>query len=390
MKIAFISNYLNHHQIYLCNELSKLTNSNFTFISTEKIPDYRLNMGYKNYTNIDFNINYYNSEKDKILSHEIISSYDVVIYGSAPFELIKNRILDNKIVFHYSERLLKKGFLMLLNPKRLISIYNKYVKYNKNNVYLLSAGGYAFNDFNLFGLFKNRAFKWGYFPEFKKTGLKQLLALKDSQKQIRILWVGRLIQWKHPEMLIPMAFELNKRNINFLIDVIGVGQNEDNLKKLVKNKGLKNNVIFHGAMKPEKVRYFMNLANIFVFTSDSQEGWGAVLNEAMNSACAVVVSNQIGSVPYLIQDNFNGLIFKSGDVQAFITKVSELILNPLKRLYVSKNAYNTIFNYWNVEKASKAFFDLSQELLLKNNVLFQRKGPLSKAEVIYADKLLLK
>ena len=36
----------------------------------------------------------------------------------------------------------------------------------------------------------------------------------------------------------------------------------------------------------------MEKADIFLFTSDRREGWGAVANEAMNSACALVVSGK--------------------------------------------------------------------------------------------------
>ena len=43
-----------------------------------------------------------------------------------------------------------------------------------------------------------------------------------------------------------------------------------------------------GALKPADVRKEMERADIFLFTSDYKEGWGAVLNEAMNARCAIV------------------------------------------------------------------------------------------------------
>lgn len=57
-------------------------------------------------------------------------------------------------------------------------------------------------------------------------------------------------------------------------------------------------VTFTGPVQSDKVRGFMERAGIFLFTSDRQEGWGAVLNESMNSGCAVVASHAIGSVPF--------------------------------------------------------------------------------------------
>ena len=43
-----------------------------------------------------------------------------------------------------------------------------------------------------------------------------------------------------------------------------------------------------------------------------QDGWGAVANEAMNSACALVAGHMIGAVPYLIRQGENGLIYEDG------------------------------------------------------------------------------
>lgn len=51
-------------------------------------------------------------------------------------------------------------------------------------------------------------------------------------------------------------------------------------------------------MKASEVRSYMEKADIYLFTSDFNEGWGAVLNESMNSGCAVVASHAIGSVPF--------------------------------------------------------------------------------------------
>ena len=46
MKVTFFSNFLNHHQLPFCLAMCKLTDNNFTFVATEKIPQERLDMGY--------------------------------------------------------------------------------------------------------------------------------------------------------------------------------------------------------------------------------------------------------------------------------------------------------------------------------------------------------
>ena len=61
---------------------------------------------------------------------------------------------------------------------------------------------------------------------------------------------------------------------------------EQQLRQMIHDKQLDDCVSMLGAMSPEKVRDYMEAADIFLFTSDFNEGWGAVLNEAMNSSCA--------------------------------------------------------------------------------------------------------
>ena len=45
----------------------------------------------------------------------------------------------------------------------------------------------------------------------------------------------------------------------------------------------------------------MEESEIYLVTSDRKEGWGAVVNEAMNSGCAVVADHMIGAAPWMIR-----------------------------------------------------------------------------------------
>ena len=92
---------------------------------------------------------------------------------------------------------------------------------------------------------------------------------------------------------------------------------------MIREKKLEDCVHMLGAMSPDEVRKHMEQANIFLFTSDRNEGWGAVLNEAMNSGCAVVASHAIGSVPYLIKNGNNGYIYENeGQLHSLVIEKS--------------------------------------------------------------------
>ena len=139
-------------------------------------------------------------------------------------------------------------------------------------------------------------------------------------------------------------------------------------------------------MPPEQVRDYMEKAGIFLFTSDRQEGWGAVLNEAMNSGCAVVASDAIGSVPYLVKDRENGLVYHSGSVDELLEKVIWLLDCPEQQRRLGENACRTITELWNAQVAAERFIQLAQAILDgdPSPELFQ-EGPCSRAEVIRED-----
>ena len=124
--------------------------------------------------------------------------------------------------------------------------------------------------------------------------------------------------------------------------MIGIGNEFDAIKNLIENYNLTDCVKLLGAVKSDKVRKYMENANIFLFTSDCNEGWGAVLNESMNSGCAVVASHAIGSVPFLLENKKNGIIYNDRDINTLYESVLYLIKNTYTPLgivfvYVSTN-----------------------------------------------------
>ena len=103
-------------------------------------------------------------------------------------------------------------------------------------------------------------------------------------------------------------------------------------------------------------------ANIFIATSDSNEGWGAVVNEAMNTGCAIVANRRMGSVPILIGENDTGFMYDSyNDLE---NKVKRLIEDKELRKKLGKNAYNYITTEWTAELAAERIINLLWNIVL--------------------------
>ncbi len=305
----------------------------------------------------------------------IIASADVVLCGGVVGKLSKPSYYRGKTVFYYTERLYKCGCRWWLLPYRAIQFYFKYLWRQKS--LLLCASAYAAYDYSRSFTFRNRCFRWGYFPETKEHDIQKLIAAKDSRK---ILWCGRLIGWKHPELAVQTAVKLRDDGVDYSMDIIGSGEMEPLLRKQIADAELEDRVKLLGSMPPQRTREHMEQAGILLFTSDRQEGWGAVLNEAMNSGCAVVASSAAGSVPYLISNGQNGVVYPDGHNEQLYQSVKMLLQHPEQQETLGSAAHKTITELWNAETAAKRLIALADCLMKGNdpNELYQN-GPCSKA-----------
>lgn len=185
----------------------------------------------------------------------------------------------------------------------------------------------------------------------------------DGKDPASLLWVGRMIDWKHPDDAVEIARRLRQEGYSFTLTMIGMGPMEQLLRERIEAYGLADCVRLPGSMTPEEVRSHMEKAGIFLFTSDQNEGWGAVLNESMNSGCAVVGCEAIGSAPYLIEDGENGLIYAPGDVDGLYGQVKYLLDHPAEQRRLGTAAYRTVTECWNAEIAAERFLQLADHIL---------------------------
>lgn len=380
MKIVFASSSFNHHQSALSAELYKLTGGEYVFISTNRMPEERRRLGYGREAVPDYVWYSYTSEEDYNKCLRAINDADVVITGSAPEYLLRERKKAGKLIFRYSERPLKQGLQPIKYLPRLLRWHWRNPMHKP--IYMLCASAYTAADYAKFGLFRNRCYKWGYFPQTICYDVDKLM--EQKRKEVAsILWCGRFLALKHPDDVIDVAERLKSEGYRFQLNFIGTGAMEQRLGEMIQEKGLNDCVSLLGSMSPEEVRRHMEQANIYLFTSDRNEGWGAVLNESMNSGCAVVASNAIGAAPFLIKDGQNGLLYTSGNVEMLYEKVKLLLEQPDLCREMGKNAYGTISQKWNAEAAASRLIQLSTMLLEKRKGLeLFGDGPCSKAEII--------
>ena len=384
MKIVFISNFLNHHQLPLCLELQRLTDNHFIFGACTPVPEERLNMGYYDMNKqYDFVICAYENDENKKRLLELVEESDILIVGglnsSVADQYVRRHLGEGKVTYQYLERIYKRGVWRAVSPRGFRAMRKYHARYNKENVYVLCASAYTAWDLGLTRSYVNKTYKWGYFPKVNEYDVDKLIELKRQNIKPSILWCGRLIDWKHPELAVRVAKELKQSGYDFEMTIIGNGVLENEIRNMISDFNLSDCVTMTGAMSPERVRDHMERANIYLFTSDFNEGWGAVLNESMNSACAVVSSCAIGSAPFLIEHGKNGYVYKKTNFPSLYKAVKELIDNQELQETFGRAAYETMIKEWSPENAAKRIIELSESLLSKKQCTEIQSGPCSVA-----------
>lgn len=371
MKICFVSNYINHHQIPFCDAMYGKTGEQFAFIQTEPMEAERVQMGWQEKERPDYVHCFY--EEEAWCRRQILEC-EVLLFGGCDDEsYIEERLKSGKLIIRISERLYKTGQWKAVSPRGLLKKYQDHTRYRRAPVYLLCAGGYVASDFHIVRAYPDKMFCWGYFPETKQYDVEELLnnkgyELADTTKIPYLLWAARFIDWKHPERALEVARYLKEKGYAFHLDMIGGGAMEEEVNTLLQAYGLQDCVSLLGYRTPTEVRSLMEKADIFLMTSDRQEGWGAVANEAMNSACVLVADHMVGAAPYLIRQNENGYIYESGDQNMLNTIAEMLVQNREQCQNIGRHAYETVTETWNAENAAESLLKLIEELQDGGNV----------------------
>lgn len=148
----------------------------------------------------------------------------------------------------------------------------------------------------------------------------------------QILYVGRLVDFKHVDWLIQAFAEVLKEVSSAKLKIVGGGPERGNLEVLVKKLGLQAHVTFTGITPTyEAVTRYYNESEVFVLPS-TVEGEAIVLKEAMAACLPLIAMNIPGSgVLSLMRDGKNGFLLESGRPKLIAEKLVHLLQNEKLR-----------------------------------------------------------
>ncbi len=382
MKTVFISNYINHHQIPFSDAMYAVLGDDYHFIQTEPMSPERQAMGWGlEAERIPYVVFSYREEER---CRRLIGEADLVLAGwTERTDLFLPRIAAGGLTLRVSERIYREGQWKAVSPRGLWAKYKEHVRFRKKPVYLLCVGAYVASDFSLIGAYPGKMLKFGYFPPFREYDEEKLFAGKRAEQELQLVWAARLIRLKHPEYAVRLAAELKAAGVAFHLHLVGDGPLEEEVRGQIAAAGLERQITCYGFLEPERVRDVMEAGHVFLFTSSYLEGWGAVINEAMNSGCCVVANARTGAAPFLIEDGVNGAVWPDGSYEGFAGRVRALLERPERIGEMGRAAYRTIRTVWNARHAAAECIRFYENW--KRGITdLPESGPFSRAERLSA------
>lgn len=210
----------------------------------------------------------------------------------------------------------------ILRLNKLENFMFKFLVKRKNAFFIANSEAIG----NLFTDISNRKIDYVQHPFMEIKG--DIKFSKENKENI-FFTLTRLVKRKNIGNILKALNKLKNDGIQFKYYIGGSGQEYDNLKALIGNLGLNNEVILLGHIGEEEKNKYFQKANYFLLPSifdekdGSMEGYGIVFIEA-NAYGIPVLSGNTGGMPEAVIDKTTG-IHCNGTVEDIYKKLKILM-----------------------------------------------------------------
>ena len=168
----------------------------------------------------------------------------------------------------------------------------------------------------------------------------------EKSKVLRLLTVGRLSVTKRIELLIDTVEILHRTACKLHFTVVGGGQMERQLRKIVMERELGDVIKIIGRVNSEKMPEVYRRNDIFISAS-IQEGMSNAMLEAMSSGLPIVTTRCEGLAELI---DGNGLIVKQDNIEEIAKAIKHLADDPelYKRMSIAARKQAEKFEWANV------------------------------------------
>ena len=347
MKFVFYTNSVSPHQLPLARELIKIFGEDgYRYIYTNPFTDERRNIGWdmanERWLVAEF--------EDRDAARRMLENADVVLSSERDWNLFETRAKKGLLSIYVSERWCKPpiGILRFLTPRYFMYAWRlAKLMLSTDKVLYFPIGIHAARDMaRLCGLVRgdlrclfraprlefekrpgariiasrkpivacrryclDKMRMWGYYvAPPKRDALQVQEATKTKPHEIKVLWVGRLLNLKRVDDSLP----------KMTLDIYGMGSEESRLRDMA--KGYDDEIRFYPPVPIDEVRKLMREHDVYVLASNAYEGWGAVVSEALEEGMGVVGTYEAGSSATMLPRE---RLFHAGDWKTLMKLLSD-------------------------------------------------------------------
>lgn len=201
----------------------------------------------------------------------------------------------------------------------------------------------------------------GYFKKSKKFIIPHGCDLNyennsKTKNEKNFLYIGQLLEGKGILIAVKAFQQIEDKDARF--HIIGKGPLENKIKIEIKND---NRIILHGYVQHKKINSIIEKCSFLIVPSLWPEPFGLVINEGMRKGLPVIASD-IGGIPELIQQNYNGFLFKAGDIDSLKNILKKLVSDQHDYVLLSSNAVKSSKKF-SIETQMKSLLEVYNKSL---------------------------
>ncbi len=191
---------------------------------------------------------------------------------------------------------------------------------------------------------------------FSEQTDRERLKISTDVRRMHFTYVGFIIRKKNLEQLLKAVKILSLQRTDFVLDLIGDGQDKIYFEDYVKVNALDKVVHFAGFVQKSDLPGWLAKSSCFVFPSN-YDIWGLVVNEAMSAALPCISSVHSGVTVDLIEDGKNGFAVDFSDPKLVAEKMNWMLNNREKANELGMNARKTVAEKASIHVSARGLLD---------------------------------
>lgn len=310
MRIVFWTNCVSPHQMPYISKLIDFPEVDDVIVVAEtSISKNRRDQGWQEFSSegIDIKVNPRKYEIEKLLSTNIKDSWHL-FSGIRAFPFVK-RALTKSLKYPVKRAVISErpntfyaGFAhgkpLWLHRIRFF-IFDRKLAVHIHKFFAI--GEEAVQYFNSLNM------KWATYPFAYCTDSTRSHNSAPSSPKTNFIFIGSLEWWKSPISLVQAL----PNSCHCRLTIVGEGSERKRIEHYLKEQAPPIDVNFTGRKPISEIPQIITEQDVLVLPS-IYDGWGAVVNEALENGCFVICSSACGAKD-LLRDSRLGMVFQAGD-----------------------------------------------------------------------------